>query len=71
MDSSLFVLLQNTKFMNKFTFNDFSIEMKKIVVYKFTTYNLQNYPTFHLVEKLVNSVRRRERFVCHLLVQIV
>ena len=41
----------------------FFIEMKKIV-YKFTTYNLQNYPTFHSLEKLVNSVRRRKRLVC-------
>ena len=49
--------------MNKFKFNDF-FNYKKIIHYLYTiVFNLQNHPTFHSEESLVNLVRGRECLV--------
>ena len=58
------LLLYETKFLNKFQYDDFLKLIKKITALTVQIhYNLQNHPTSHLVERLVNLKRRREHFV--------
>ena len=65
VDLSLFVSLYNTNFMTKLKFYDFFKNWKRKIIcwqYKFF-FNLQNHPTFHGEERLVNLERRRECLV--------
>ena len=64
VDLSLFVLHYNTNLMNKLKLNDFLKTKNKnnsLTVQIFV--HLQNHPTFHSEERLVNFVRGRECFV--------
>ena len=63
---SLFVLLYNTNFMNKLKFNDIlktknDKQFIDCTVHIF--FNLQNHPTLHSEERLVNLEKEREYFV--------
>ena len=58
VDLSSFVLLYNKNFMNELKFND---KNNSLTVQIF--FNLQNHPTFHSKERLVDLVRGRECFV--------
>ena len=58
VDLSSFVLLYNKNFTNELKFND---KNNSLTVQIF--FNLQNHPTFHSKERLVDIVRGRECFV--------
>ena len=60
-DFYVFVLLYNTKLMNKFKFDIFLNQKpnKKTWTVQIL-YNIQNHPTFRQVYRLINLVRRRE-----------
>ena len=53
VDLSLFVLLYNANFINKLKFNDFFWKLKQFIDCK-KMFSLQNQPTFHSEERLVN-----------------
>ena len=65
VDLSLFVLHYNTNLMNKLKLNDFlkttsknnSLTVQILV-------HLQNHPTFHSEERLVNLHSERKRVLC-------
>ena len=63
VDLALFVIRYNTNFMNKLKLNAFLNHKQKYYIDCTNFSNLQNHPTFHSEEKLVNLVRGRECFV--------
>ena len=62
-DLSLFYFAYNTNFINKLKFNDLKTIKNTNSMTVQVFFNLQNHPTFHSEERVVNFVRGRERFV--------
>ena len=61
VDLSLSVSLYNTKIMNKLKFNDLKKTLKNEFIDCTSFFNVQNHPTFHARERLVNLLVERGR----------